>query len=367
MMKRLLIVGIVTGLFTACAFPQDQTLKAVRVDKAPAVDGDPSDGAWAKAPKLDLTFPKVSLKAVYTDDSICLLAKWPDSTFSIVRGGSWNWDGTKWITTQAAAPKDGPRMFEDGIAFMWNMTIPGFEGLGCMNKCHVDVQPGKGKTVSIFLDAGVADMWHMKAARSLPATRASQSGEVKIGKDGQPTAGAFLLVGYCDDEWMGEWSDANVPAGGRYGDKGERMYIGNRNKEKTAPLYMEKEPTDYLDAMTLHQSEIDAGEAVEVSGLTAEKVGAIWAKYNTLGARVPECILRKPEGSRADISQAAVWKDGVWTTEFRRDLDTGHPNEDVIFKDLTRPYLFGVAIMDNCGGDDHITSGVIALVFDQAQ
>ncbi|MEW6356345.1 MAG: ethylbenzene dehydrogenase-related protein [Planctomycetota bacterium] len=362
-MKNLVLAAACCGLFISFAHAQQDMLKAVKVDKAPAVDGDPSDEAWAKAPALSLAFPEVSLKAVYTNDGIYLLARWPDTTFSIVRGGSWTWDGAKWTMTKSAAPEAGPGMSEDRLTFMWNMTVPDFEGLGCMTKCHVDVQPGKEKTVRIFLEAGVADIWHMKSARALPSVGASQSGEVKVGKDGQPTAGTFTLTGYCDDQWVGEWKD--TPDGGRYSDEGKGASSPNQNKEKTGPLYIETAPADYIDAMTLRQTEIDAGEAVEAAGLDAAKVSDIWAKYTALGARVPECILTKPEGSRADITQAAVWKDGVWTTEFRRDLDTGHSKDDAIFKDLTKPYLFGIAILDNCGGKDHVTSGVIALVFEQ--
>ncbi len=70
-----------------------------------------------------------------------------------------------------------------------------------------------------------------------------------------------------------------------------------------------------------------------------------------------------PTGSQADTREAAVWKDGTWTLEYKRALDPGHPEDDVIFNDLSRPYYFGVAWMDNTDGAYHIPSGVLKMVF----
>ena len=47
---------------------------------------------------------------------------------------------------------------------------------------------------------------------------------------------------------------------------------------------MEKNPTDYLDAMILRQSEIDKGETIEVASATAE-VGITsfgWERFGKL-------------------------------------------------------------------------------------
>jgi len=346
------------------AIGSPDVLEAVKASTPPTLDGDASDAAWADAPELEIPSMDLKLKAVYTDQDLYVLATWSDPTFSLVRGGSWIWDGTQWLTTKVGNPEVGPGMSEDRITFMWNMTVPDFDKVGCMSKCHGDEHPGYGVADEAFLDEGNADMWHMKAARSLPATSASQSGTVVVGDDGQPTAGTFALVGYCDDKWVGEWSADNAPDGGRFGDTGQGSYSHNRNADKTAPMYVETDPADYIDALTLYQSEIDAGEAVEVAGLSAEEVNTIWAKYAAVGGRVPERILRAAAGSRADVTQAAVWSDGVWTSEFKRALDTGHPEEDVIFDDLTKSYSFGVATMDNTGGLGHKTGGLkLSLVF----
>ena len=56
---------------------------------------------------------------------------------------------------------------------------------------------------------------------------------------------------------------------------------------------------------------------------------------------------RTPQGSRADIRAKGSWRDGVWTVEFRRKLDTGH-GDDVQFQVGGR-YLFGVSRYEIAG------------------
>lgn len=331
------------------------TLVAVKVATGPVLDGSGEDGVWADAPALSVSPPGVTLKAVYTDQDLYILATWSDSTASFTRGGSWSWDGSAWVKSSGQS--------EDRIAFFWDMDIPNFAEQGCMSKCHPGTHEEGGED-DAWLETGKGDMWHMKAARSLGVISVSQSGTLSIDPDShEATAGSIRFDGYVDDKWVGPWSADNAPDGGRYGDDGSSTYKHNRNEDKTAPLYMEVAPSDYVDAMTLYQAEIDSGEAVEVA--TAD-VDALWANYAALNAVVPERILRAPEGSRADVREAAIWSDGTWTAEFQRALDTGHPDDDVIFSDLSKEYLFGVALMDNAGGEAHTFSGVLALTFQAA-
>lgn len=52
----------------------------------------------------------------------------------------------------------------------------------------------------------------------------------------------------------------------------------------------------------------------------------------------------KPVGSRSDIEAKGVWKNGFWTIEFARKLNTGH-SDDIQFDPKSgNGYLFGVSI-----------------------
>lgn len=96
-----LAVAFLAGLIGKVAFTgtEDPTkLNAVKVTTAPLLDGDGGDAAWEKATEYEIALGKVKvgIKAVYTEKDLFVLAKWNDSTFSIVRGGSWVWDGDAW-------------------------------------------------------------------------------------------------------------------------------------------------------------------------------------------------------------------------------------------------------------------------------
>lgn len=331
---------------------------AAKVDTPPTLDGDIDDAAWASVDFATIPLANeksVDLKSVFTDTDLYMLIKWPDTTASFTRGGSWSYDGANWTTSAGQS--------EDRIALMWNMTIPEekWQERGCMNKCHRNVDnknAGQDSTIAeddAFLPAGEkADMWHMKAARSLPAISATGQDLVIDPATHQVVGGTVQMVGYIDDKWVGEY-DA-PPDGGRHGDAGGSTYARNRNAAKDGPQYIETNPTDYMDAMVLYQSEIDNAEAVEVSSLSGTDLQAAWDKYAGFSAVVPERIIRAPQGSRADVMQAAKWENGFWYAEIKRALDTGNPDDDVIFAE-SNSYTFGIAVMDNAGGDGHWTQG----------
>lgn len=346
------VVLVVVIVFAAFASAQGTTLTAAKVDVGPTVDGDASDAAWASATALDLSSPSITMKAVYDGQYLYVLATVPDTTASFTRGGAWVWDGSAWGHPEGQS--------EDRLAIMWSMDTPNFDTQGCMTKCHPGTNAEGGED-DAWLETGKADMWHMKAARSLPATSIAQAGSLTVDEAShEVTGGSVTMHGWTDDKWVGQWSGDNAPDGGRYGDEGQGNYSHNRNDDKSAPVYMETAPADYADAMTLYQSEIDGGEAVEVA---SADVAALWANYAALKAAVPERILRPAEGSRGDVEQAATWSDGTWTLEFKRALDTGHPDDDVIFDDLSQTYPFGVAWMDNTDGAEHVISGLLGLTF----
>jgi hypothetical protein len=340
--------------------PED-TMRAVFTDEAPEVDGDISDEAWDAADPLTIavaggTMPgDITLRALYDSDNIYIQKTWDDPTFSIARGGSWSWDNVEqmWRTSSGHS--------EDRANIQWDIDATGFADQGCMVKCHIDSYS--------YLDNpdDITDMWHMKAARSLPANGASQVGTPTL--DGlEATAGEFHLDGWSDDKHV--TYDENMGAegdGGRHGDEGSSTYGRNRNATKAAPKFIETDPDDWIDAMVLLQSEIDDGETITADpaedGYSGTDVAAAWAKYDALGAVVPERILREPEGSRGDIHEAAIWKDGTWTVELERKLVTEN-DDDVQFDDMMRTYSFGVATIDNGGGEDHnYHSGAYHMVF----
>ncbi len=341
-------------------------LSAVEVTTPPTVDGFATDAAWSQAEEFTVSLGdgmedfscgtchslnssvQVKLKAVYTPAKLYVLASWPDNTASFTRSGSWSFGTGSWTRPNSSQS-------EDRIAFFFPIgTIGGddYSTGGCMTKCHTD---GSG----VYLTTGRADMWHMKAARSLGVTSASGSGLSIDGNTHEVTGGTLFMTGWMDDKYVDEWRDHEDV--GRYGDDGSSTYSHNRILDSSRPKYMESNPTDFMDAMVLTQAEIDAGEATgdATDGVSDDSAAVYWPNYASLKAVVPERILDDPTGSRGDITQAASWSYGTWTTEIVRDLDTG--NDDDVQFTPGNAYTFGISIMDNGGGHDHKPSGKLTL------
>ncbi len=65
------------------------------------------------------------------------------------------------------------------------------------------------------------------------------------------------------------------------------------------------------------------------------------------GDAISGFVSRHPQGSRADVKAKGNWRDGKWSIEFARRLDTGH-NDDIAFI-VGGKYQFGVAISEIAG------------------
>ena len=227
---------------------------------------------------------------------------------------------------------------EDRLGILWNInnSIPDFSEKGCLTKCHRDADntnignPNGDMADDAYLENGRGDMWRLRSARSLGGTSSSQTGTLTINPDTYAvTAGKITMVGYLDDKHVEDFDPTEE--GGRIGDDGSSTYSRNRNSAKTAPLYIEKNPTDFIDAMILTLAEIVAGEVDTVANLDEAALALDWVKYSALGAVVPERYIKDPGGSRGDVLRAAVWENGEWKTEIKRALKTGDTVDDETF------------------------------------
>lgn len=68
----------------------------------------------------------------------------------------------------------------------------------------------------------------------------------------------------------------------------------------------------------------------------------------------------KPSGSAGDIQTGHSYKDGWWTVEFRRKLNTGNPDDAALTPGGKTP--MGVAVFDKSEHENHFTAGPITLV-----
>ncbi|MEE9594883.1 MAG: ethylbenzene dehydrogenase-related protein, partial [Candidatus Hydrothermarchaeales archaeon] len=315
LVTAVLIVYILAGIpsLTEANAGYSTILTADRTTEAITVDGFTNEASWTNAKALaspvqdgSIGELDVVLRALYDDDYIYIHASWPDPTESVDKR-QWTFGDSEWV-------KSGD---EDRLAIFWNIddSIKGFNIGGCAMLCH-------GDRMHANAPGEKADSWHWKASRTNPVGYADD-------KFVNETVAPYELDPFgVPTRWTGRYGDAKI--GGSYGE--------NINEDKTGPMYYEPNPTDLRDARFIFQSEVDNDEAVEITPTASFDIGDT----------VPGYVLEKPVGSRGDVEAKGVWKDGVWSLEIKRKLNTGH-DDDVQF-DVANIYRFGVAVMDNAGG-----------------
>jgi hypothetical protein len=306
---------------------------AVKTDAAPQLDGS-IEAAWGKAQAVKIPVSgganngstTVELKALYTADSIYFLAQWADPTETVKRA-PWQMqaDGTwKKLTDPNDKGSDNNLYYEDKIAFLWNIndSITGFNEQGCMVNCHM----GEGKPFGnkYTAKAGeLGDIWHWKSIRT-------------------------ATVGQIDDQYVDDtrYDAQKSPEAGRKSDpKTGGGYSDNQTEDKKLPKWAlpnnKPVPPYWI--------------------LDSEKVAFDTTKY-TSGNEVPGIIVAPLAGDRGDITSKSVWKDGKWTLEWSRKLQTGS-QYDVQFSSLDKTYYFGVSTFDNAQVRHAFSGSAYKLIF----
>jgi hypothetical protein len=337
--NKSIVLGLVIWLLFGIGLGSAGTLTSVKVATAPVIDGTP-EAIWDQATAMTVNVAgganagahTVTLKSVYTDDSVYFLATWNDPTESLRRipwqkqaDGSW-----KQLKTPGAKEGGENTYYEDKFAQIWNINTPTFDASGCFATCHV----GENSDVKDFGNkytpnpGEMADIWHMKLVRTNP-------------------------TGYVDDQYLDSTRySKDTPEAGRHSDPGGSPYSDNINAAKTAPNYTS--PTQPAQTNKTYWI-IDAEKQPFKDTYKAND-------------EIAGIIVRPPTGDRADIKGKAVYKDGTWTLEYGRKLTTKLPDGnlskyDVQFSDLKKEYSFGTAIFDNAQTRHSYETGVSKLVF----
>ncbi len=211
--NRSIVLGLVIWLSFGTGLGSAGTLTSVKVAVAPVIDGTP-EAIWDQATAMTVNVAggantgahTVTLKSVYTDDSVYFLATWNDPTESL-RREPWvkQADGT-WKQLKDPDDKGGDnnKYYEDKFAQIWNINSPGFETTGCFAVCHAG-EAGKPYGNKYTANPGeMADIWHAKLVRTNPA-------------------------GYIDDQYLDStrYDKDKAPEAGRKSDNGTVPYYTN--------------------------------------------------------------------------------------------------------------------------------------------
>lgn len=282
-------------------------LVAKKTNKAPKIDGK-VDSVWSKIRSTKIMVEegkpgkvKVSMKAMYDDQFVYFLIQWADKTMSQNR--VYEFKGGQWKKRKGN---------EDRFGILFNNNIPDFPKSGCESACH-----GEGTYMGTEKAGATGDIWHWKAQRTNP-------------------------LGYADDQSIQD--KVKIKGHEKTARKSDKRsggsYKANFDKNKKQPKF------------------IGAGMGGPVLLKAVAKPFKGGAKEGTIA---PREVLARPVGSRGDIDAKGVWKNGRWTLELRRKLDTGN-KDDIAFKPGGST-LFGIAVFDNGGGVKHsYQKGVTKLI-----
>jgi len=331
----LLAAGMAVGLGAGPLDAQQKNLLvAKKVTAAPALDGT-LDDAWKASAPLNVKVvggknlpggsTEVTVRSVYTADTVYMFMQYKDETNS-VRRGPWvkQADGS-WTKLKDPNDKGGDNnlYYEDKVGVIWNISSPAFEQKGCMAACHT----GEGKPFGNKYTASAGerlDMWHWKGVRT-------------------------GTVGQIDDQYVDHT---------RY-DKDKEPNAGRKSDPKTSGGYVD------------NQTEDKKGPKFALAGnkpappywiVDSEKVPFDDSKYKA-GDEVPGIIVSPFTGDRGQISAKEVWKDGIRSLVISRKLVTGS-EYDVQFSDPKKEYAFGVAVFDNAQVRHAYTPGVLKMRFE---
>ncbi|TFH85984.1 hypothetical protein EQG41_14190 [Billgrantia azerbaijanica] len=175
------------------------------------------------------------------------------------------------------------------------------------------------ETLAAQREAGYfLDLWHWRAGRANP-------------------------IGASDDQWVGEF---------RFGDAGSGPYTTNWDGDSAQPRWMFDPETTGRHA--LRWEDVESGQA-DFEGLyyLSEALATDFDPDHDWqeGDVIPRRLLREPQGSRGSIAVdgEARWADGYWDVTLVRDLDTGNPSDDKVFREQGR-YDIGIAVHRNATG-----------------
>ncbi len=288
------------------------TLTAVKVDQ---VSLEHDADFWSKAPVLEVaseaidlggqaesapgSAPVIRIQAAFDGTHLVLRTEWADASASLLKN-AWSWDGNTFTKSG-----DEDRLM---IHFPVNNDAE-FASKGCASACHNDAADPDEWHMATASDSSPLDQWHWKSVRT-------------------------NATGQSDDKWLGLYKDPTDVESGHNGDKKEGGgEAANVNEAGDGPAFM--------SGSDLTQPFIFSGDEVPVD-----------TSMLTAGMVIPGYILSPMTGSRGDVSASGIWADGKWVVTIMRALDTGNSDDVTFIPPKSMP--FGLAVVDNGGGYDHV-------------
>jgi hypothetical protein len=252
-----------------------------------------------------------------------------------------------------------PPLYEDRLAIMIDDgSVPMFAEQGCWLTCHTAMRDmpddAAGDPVRAHAFLGDQGQGHSDVRKYLPSSRTDDLASWDQTKSAEEIAELKALSAFVDlMQWRAARSNAVGMADDGYVleyrnfDSGKNPFTWNVDRSTMTPTYMFDESKVGIKSLTVD----NIGDPSLPFAIIAEENAvaydpdAGWQEGDVLPGRL--LSRTGAEGSAADNDAVhGEWEDGMWTVEFTRELDTGHPEDDKIITD-GNAYTFGFAVHDD--------------------
>ena len=321
------VFAVAAGLGgAAMAYVADQsaqmTLSFTKTTTLPILDGQADDAVWQQAPEVKVHTARgfnladksgevpVYVRALHDGAKAYFLFKWQDPTRSqkhipLQKTA----DGWKLLNTNYYN-NDENEYYEDKFAVMIAQSpVAGGNTVRLGAKPFADKPgPSNGLGLHAATDGSLADVWHWKSVRSGALNQFDDNyfGALMDAKPGRYTGG------YSQDP----------KTGGGFEQIFEKIKDSPYVKLKSLPKNLATQQA-LMGTFNPDTNVSDMGQyamaRADVQPYSAKADAAI-----PVGTVIPSIVYDTPfTGDRGDVSAHAQWKDGWWTIEASRVLDTG--------------------------------------------
>jgi thiosulfate reductase cytochrome b subunit len=325
-------VPMAAGAYLLDDMPRTLTVtKLVGNAAAPVIDGKTDDAVWASVKGVVIQTAKstnspghiadVSVKAVHDGKNVYFQFQWDDPDVSFHRYPLVKTEGGWKVLQTAFANADESIYYEDKMS----MYITNVKNGSCASTCHLGVGPSAEKNEKHGLhytaNGEYGDVWHWKSVRTDPVGERTRE------------------PGYADDQYFGPRTPVKPGeryTGGYYADPDQGGgYAYNFTKVDASKSLNDTYviPKFFPPANAVHTN-ADPTRSEHGRTWWIHKAGAVPYSKETdtyaVGTLIPNIVIGPLTGDRADVRAKAEWKDGRWTLETQRVLDTGSKH-DVAF------------------------------------
>ena len=339
----LLVAGSAVAAFYVVDRSDFRTLAVERVETAPVLDGDPGDPAWQAAEPVAIATDRganlpggavtVEVRAVHDGEHAWFMFRWADPQRSqkhlplVKTEAGWQ------VMQSEYEINDEDDYYEDKFSVVLAHRPALGSGTAHLGQ-NLIAGPHRPTTRGLHYtaDGSVADMWHWKSVRT------GGMGLVDDNQFGPPQPsekpGARYTAGYDKDPedsggYTENWTklDEDAPLTGGL----------------VVPKFLPADPVilERLGTVDLDPTAQDDG----IWYLLQDEVVPYDPALDTypVGTVLPAVVIEGPfTGDRGDLPAGAEWRDGMWTLEVSRKLDTGSPY-DVALRPGEDVYLWVAA------------------------